>query len=445
MKEQQQIEWKESWREDALRTICGFANAGGGVLVIGRDDRGDVAGIDNGSRLLDELPNKIRDLLGIIVDVNLCYEAGREYIEIMVPAYPNPISYRGEYCYRSGSTTQTLKAAALDRFLLRRQGRHWDGVPAPGFSIKDLSTQALATFRKKATRSKRLSPELLSETDAVLLDKLRLFEKSWLKRAAVMLFHEDPERIVTGAYVKIGFFRTDSDLLYHDEIHGDLFTQVDRTLDLLLTKYLRAWISYEGVQRVETFPMPEAALREAVINAIVHKDYASGIPIQISVYDNKLMIWNAGQLPPDWTLEQLTAKHASVPYNPDIASVFFRAALLESWGRGIDLIRDACVAHGSPVPEFRWDNGLWMEFPFMEVVEVTDPVAGEVSQVKTSGKTSGKIVVHLLADPFVTIPKLANLLGITERSIERNLRKLQQDGVVRRVGPAKGGHWEIIR
>ena len=306
----QQIEWKESWRDDALRTICGFANADGGVLVIGRNDHGHVAGIDNGSRLLDELPNKIRDLLGILVDVNLCVEAGREYIEITVPAYPNPISYRGEYYYRSGSTTQTLKAAALDRFLLRRQGRHWDGVPAPGFALADLSTQALTNFRKKAARSNRLSPELLAETDAVLLDKLRLLEKSWLKRAAVLLFHDDPERLVTGAYVKIGFFRTDSDLLYHDEIHGDLFSQVDRTLDLLLTKYLRAGISYEGVQRVETYPMPEAALREAVINAIVHKDYASSIPIQISVYDNKLMIWNAGQLPPDWTLEQLSAKHA---------------------------------------------------------------------------------------------------------------------------------------
>jgi len=179
-----------------------------------------------------------------------------------------------------------------------------------GFALADLSAQALTNFRKKAARSNRLSPELLAETDAVLLDKLRLLEKSWLKRAAVLLFHDDPERLVTGAYVKIGFFRTDSDLLYHDEIHGDLFTQVDRTLDLLLTKYLRAGISYEGVQRVETYPMPEAALREAVINAIVHKDYASSIPIQISVYDNKLMIWNAGQLPPDWTLEQLSAKHA---------------------------------------------------------------------------------------------------------------------------------------
>lgn len=100
----------------------------------------------------------------------------------------------------------------------------------------------------------------------MLLDKLRLFDSGYLKRAALLLFHEDPERIVTGAYVKIGHFRTDSDLLYHDEIHGDLLGQVEKTIDLLLTKYLRAGISYEGVQRLEAFPVPEAALRETVIN-----------------------------------------------------------------------------------------------------------------------------------------------------------------------------------
>jgi len=378
MKEHQHIEWKESWRDEHLKWVSGFANAEGGVLVIGRNDKGKVVGLPDAKKLLVNLPNKVRDLLGIMVDVNLRTDAGRDYLEMAVPAYSNPISYRGEYYYRSGSTNQTLKGAALDRFLLRKQGRHWDGVPVPGFSVSDLSPSALTGFRKRAARSRRLSAELLAEPDDVLLNKLRLVDQGYLKRAALLLFLDDPERLVTGAYVKIGYFRTDSDLLYHDEIHGDLFSQVDRTLDLLLTKYLRAWISYAGLQRLETYPVPESALREAVINAVAHKDYASNIPIQISVYDDKLMMWNPGQLPPDWTLHELTAKHASVPYNPDIASVCFRAALLESWGRGIDLIRNACRTHGSPPPKFRWDNGLWVELPFV-AVEAAPPVTPPVT------------------------------------------------------------------
>ena len=260
------------------------------------------------------------------------------------------------------------------------------------------------------------------------------WKRSWqdtcLKRAAVLLFGRDPERLITGAYVKIGFFETDADLMYHDEIHGNLFLQVDRTLDLLFTKHLKADISYERVQRVETWPIPEKALREAVINAVAHKDYAAGWPIQISVYEDKLLLWNPGVLPGGWTLEQLSAKHASHPFNPDIASVFFKAAYLESWGRGFELIDQECKAHGCPPPQLRWDNGLWVEFAF-------DPE-------KTRGKTDQAILALVSEEPRISRDEMAETLGLTVKGVEWQLRKLQASGRLRRVGPAKGGSWELL-
>jgi len=446
MREHQIIEWKESWRDEFLKWICGFANAQGGILVIGKNDKGVPVGVHNIQKLLEDIPNKVRDILGIMVDVNLRAESGKEYLEIVVDPYPYSVSYKGEYFYRSGSTNQTLKGAALDRFLLSKQGLHWDGVPVPKFSPTKLSHQALSTFRKKASKSQRLSDELMAEPDAVLLDKLNLFNHGYLKRAAVLLFHEEPECIVTGAYVKIGFFRTDSDLLYHDEIHGNLFTQVEKTLDLALTKYLKAGISYERLQRLERFPVPEKALREAIINAVAHKDYASAIPIQISVYADKLMIWNPGQLPHGWTLEKLTAKHASSPFNPDIANAFFRAAYLESWGRGIDLIRNACKESGSPDPLFRWDNGLWVEFPFpAEPKRVTVGGTAQETSVKTSVKTSVQILQMLQATPDMTMMDLATQLGKSLRAVEMACAKLTKAGKLRFVGPRKGGHWEVLK
>ncbi|MEO6319317.1 MAG: ATP-binding protein, partial [Polaromonas sp.] len=107
----------------------------------------------------------------------------------------------------------------------------------------------------------------------------------------------------------------------------------------LHAKYLKAWISYEGLQRIETFPVPESALREAVLNAVVHKDYAIGAPIQISVYPDKLMIWNPGQLPPDWTMEKLIGKHSSLPFNPDVANAFFAQARLSHGGAALSVSR----------------------------------------------------------------------------------------------------------
>ena len=117
-------------------------------------------------------------------------------------------------------------------------------------NLEDLDTTVLKRFRERAARSKRLGADALRDSDAGLVEKLRLIEGCYLKRAAALLFHPDPERFFTGAFIKIGYFASASDLRYHDEIHGDLFTQVDKTMDLLLTKYMKAGISYEGVQRV---------------------------------------------------------------------------------------------------------------------------------------------------------------------------------------------------
>ena len=141
----------------------------------------------------------MRDLLGIVVDVDLIVEEGHELIEVRVQPAPYPISYKGGYHYRSGSTKQELRGAALDQFLLRKLGRHWDGVPAPGFSLDAISPQAVKRFRQAAARSGRLSEALLSEPDATLIDKLRLMDGAYLKRAALLLFSEDPERLITGA------------------------------------------------------------------------------------------------------------------------------------------------------------------------------------------------------------------------------------------------------
>jgi ATP-dependent DNA helicase RecG len=419
MKESQQVEWKSTWRDDYLKWVCGFANAEGGTLVIGRDDRGVAIGVNDAGRLMEEIPNKVRDILGIMVDVNLRQEKGKDLVEIRVEAYPNPISYKGEYYYRSGSTNQMLKNAALDRFLLRKHGRTWDGVPLPGVKLSDLDADALKGFRTLARKSQRLPEAVLSEPDRNLLEKLHLTEGSYLTRAAALLFHPEPQRFFSSAYVKIGYFESNVDLRYQDEVRGNLITQVNQTLEVLQAKYLRAWISYEGLQRIETWPVPMAALREAVLNAVVHKDYASSATIQISVYPDKLMIWNPGELPPHWTVKKLLGKHASVPFNPDVAGVFFRAGLIESWGRGIERILEACREAGTPEPEMRYEpSGLWVEFRFGDTVAVTPHVTPHVTSV-TPHVTPHEAPVTPHVTPHVT-PQVERLLMVLQGAMDRD-------------------------
>jgi len=399
MKEAQHTEWKESWREDYLRWVCGFANAEGGSLHIGRNDRGVVVGVADAKKLLVDLPNQVRDILGILVDVNLRREAGLEFIEIRVDPYPHPISYRGHYYRRSGSTLQELKGPALDRFLLRRQGRTWDGVPVPGVKVADLSEAAIRRFRDLARTSGRLDPADLRAAKAALIQKLQLTDGRYLKRAAVLLFHDDPEKFVTGAFVKIGYFRSESDLAYHDTLHGDLFAQAARTIDLVRTKYLKAAITYQGIQRIERYPVPDAALREAVLNALVHRDYAVGASVQIRVYEDRLTLWNPCVLPDGWTVKNLLGSHPSTPFNPAIANVFFRAGEIETWGRGIQRIIAACKEAGTPRPRLRLEpNGLWLEFPFAAEYLKSVPTPQVTPQVTPQDKVLADEALQGVAD-----------------------------------------------
>ncbi|MCD6366545.1 MAG: putative DNA binding domain-containing protein [Bacteroidales bacterium] len=363
MKESQNIEYKEIWKDEYLKWICGFANAQGGIICIGKNDSGEITGLNDAKKLLEDIPNKVKDILGILVDVNLHQSAKGNYIEIIVDAYPYPVNYKGQYHYRSGSTKQQLKGAALDKFLLQKKGKRWDGVPVPNVLISDLKQETLEFFRKKALKSKRIEEEVLTDSNELIIENLQLKEGKYLKRASVLLFHPEPEKYVTGAYVKIGFFETDSDLIYQDEIHGNLFEQIEKTMNLLFTKYIKALISYEGINRVETYEYPKDAIREALLNAISHKNYSSYIPIQISVYKDKIMIWNDGQLPDNWNTDDLTRKHSSKPFNPDIANAFFRSGYIELWGRGTIKIIEKCKEAGLPQPKYFYKaSDFWIEF-----------------------------------------------------------------------------------
>jgi len=223
MSEHQQQEYKQIWKDEFLKVICAFANSKGGRLVMGRADDGKAVGVSDARKLLEDIPNKVRDVLGVIVDVSLQTEEDKDLVVIGVGAYPNPVSYKGEYFYRTGSTNQALKGAALERFLLGKRGLHWDGLPIPGVSMDTLSSSAFSLFRRVAAKSGRMDESVLNDSNQAILENLQLTEGEHLRRAATLLFHDDPERFVPGAYIKIGFFRTEADLVYQDEVHGSLF------------------------------------------------------------------------------------------------------------------------------------------------------------------------------------------------------------------------------
>ena len=448
MAESQNIEYKESWRDEYLKWVCGFANAQGGKIYIGCNDDGNVVGINNSKKLLEDIPNKVRDAMGIIVGVNLLTEDGKEYVEIDVPSYPVGISCKGVYHYRSGSTKQVLTGPALEAFLLRKHGATWDNSPMPAFTIDDVDDNVVAAFKRLATKKGRIDSNLLDEPKEVLLDRLHLVNGDYLTNAAMLLFSKDPEKYQLGAFLKIGYFENDADLLYQDEIHGSLLEQVDKAIELIYLKYMRAKISYEGIQRIERYFVPEAALREALLNAVCHKQYQSGVPIQISVYEDRLYVANVGSLPEDWTLEKLMSKHTSKPYNPNIAYVFYLAGFIESWGRGVEKICNALRAENLPMPEYTVSPGdIMIKFtgPEDRIIKVTDKVTNGVTGEVTDNVTDRErqLLQLLIEDPGYTMPQLAEKMTVSRKTVAGYLKSLKEKSVIERVGTTRSGHWEI--
>ena len=385
MPENQNIEYKESWRDEYLKWICGFANAQGGIIFIGKNDKGKVVGLKDSKKLMTEIPNKIQATMGIVADVNLIEEKGLKYISIRVTPSSFPVSYHGEYHYRSGSTKQQLVGNALSQFIIEKTGVHWEDGIANNVSLDDLDHESISIFKKAVLRKGRMSEADLNVPDVELLDKLGLLENGRLKKSGALLFSKNPEKVQVGSFVKVGKFGEGPDLLYHDTIEGSLISIADKVIDLIFFKYLKAAISYEHDMRVEQYPFA----REAVYNAIAHNCYMSGVPIQIRIDDNSMTISNTCVFPTGWTVETLFKPHKSIPYNPSIAKAFYLAGYIENWGRGIQKICDECKKINASLPEYEiLGNDLTVRFKALEEARVTD-------EGQTSGQVGGQVSDHV--------------------------------------------------
>jgi len=180
MSENQNIEYKQSWHDDYLKWVCGFANASGGVLFIGKKDNGELLHVENYKQLMEAIPNKIRDLMGVLCEVVLHELEGIFFIEIKVPVYSVPVSLRGRYYMRSGATNRELTGVELNEFLLKKAGKTWDDVVEENATIEDIDDASILKFISDSKEKGRM-PDTTGLTTFQILDKLHLTIGSKLK------------------------------------------------------------------------------------------------------------------------------------------------------------------------------------------------------------------------------------------------------------------------
>ena len=444
--ENQNIEYKESWRDEYVKWLCGFANGQGGKLYIGINDKGEVCGVENAHKLSEDIPNKVVSYLGIVADVNVLGRDGKDYIEIAVSSSDVPISFKGKYYVRSGSTLQELNGAALQNFVLRKMGRSWDEVTNDRVTLNDIDRTAIDYFIRKGIAANRVPNDLREASTEEVLTSLGLMdENGGLMNAAVLLFGKNPQRYYPSAEFKIGRFGVDdADLMFQDVIEGNILQMADRVMDVLQAKYLISPVRFEGMQRYEKLEMPKEALREILYNAIAHKDY-TGAHIQMHVYDDSVEIWNEGELPEGYTQETLFARHSSKPRNLKIANAFFKAGFIDTWGRGFQKIRDGFESEGLPMPKIEnFCGGVRVIIERTNFIKLSaggqteGQYATDIASVKLTERQ--RAILELInRNPRITVKEIAKEVKMSVRTINTELAYLRDMGALERTGSDKKG------
>lgn len=467
---------RATWRDDCLEVVCGIANAGGGRLILDADvdSRGTVRRRTN--RTMKAIPPDINQALGITCAVELVLDGGRFCLEVVIPPADEPLSYHGVfYLFKDGENC-ILDDEALDRLLQpeAEPDTKWETRPVVQASMDDLNLDLVTRFTGAARDT-----DIITDRDetAAMEEALRhaglMTGVGTPTNAGILLLHDRPQRYVPGATVRIGFFGTKGITpIFEDEICGSLIEQLHGTVEVLYDKYLPHLDGEGGVSSTlgagnEAIP-PRDAVHEAILNALAHKDYDSGAPIQVSVFADRLCIDNVGRPPHSWDVGVLLGRHTSRPNNPNLAAALRSLGVADGWGNGIAAIRMHCMEAGTPEPVFQLRGDETMVcFPMDDdsllaaSIAPIDPFASmpaprsEIPAIQAAARAVARqrnvglsmnderVLALIDIDGHLTAPRIARNLNISESTVRRSFRRLRELGLIDRVGSDKSGFWQV--
>ena len=428
-------EFKSSWRDEYLRVISAFANSDGGILTIGITDDGHVIGVKGSKKLMEDLPNKMKSKLGIIPLVTLKEIDDKEIIEIIVEPSVHPVSYKGTFYIRTGSTVHEISGTELTRFLLSKLGKTWDALPSE-VDMAEIDDQTYERFIEMARN--RLPEISVRDGTEKVLKNLDMVVNEKLTNAAVLLFTRKPQRHIMNAGARVGRFKTDIDILDTVEAFGNLFQQMETLLNGI-KKHLNVRFEIGEVERQDIWDYPLEAIREGVINALIHRDYLSTADIQIKVYDDRIKIWNPGKLPQELTVDDLKKDHGSLPRNRLLAYAFYYAGLIEKWGSGTKRIVDLCVQQGLPEPEFKEESGGLSIYFYMDIYSKELLIKAGLSERQI------KAILYTKDRGKITNTEYQNLFGVSKKTSSRDFDELVRLGLFEKRGTTGKGTYYVLK
>ena len=448
--ESERVEFKRSTgqRTEGMKTVCAMLNGVGGYLFFGVTDNGALVGQQVSAGTLEDITRELRRIdPPCFPDMEtIQLENGASIVLLLVNGGGGPYTYDGRSYFRHGPTTSIMPREQYERLLLEQMhaNRRWENAPAEKVTLEDIDIDELLRTVAESIRRQRLSdPGTRDPYD--LMRGLGLYHDGRLLNAAVVLFGKN-ERMLPDfpqCTLRMARFRG------HDKREFmDNRQETGNAFDLLLRaqRFMRDHLPVAGrivpnlFERIDDPLYPPAALREALANAFCHRDYSIiGGAVSIAIFDDRLEISSAGQLPFGLTPDDLVRPHRSRPWNPLIAQTFYRRGIIESWGRGTIAMGELTREAGLVAPEF-----------FSEAGEV-------VVRFQSTAYISPHHVGHHLSPLQQELLSVLDVVGpsslstireklreeTADRTIQENLATLRTHGLTDSVGRGRGARWVL--
>jgi len=429
-------EFKESFSDSLIETLVAFSNTKGGKVFLGVTDKGLINGTSIGKETIanwiNEIKNKTQPF--IIPDFEIVEVSNKKIILINISEYANkPVSFKGRYYKRINNSNHIMSIDEVVNLHLQAMNSSWDYFEDKKHSLNDISLEKVASFLIKLNQNRH---NKIIDSPLFVLNKFELLKNDTITRACFLLFTKEENVLTT---IELARFQEETLIKDAKTIKLDLFSELEEVLSFILKHINKEYIITGKIKREEKWAYPLEAIREIIINMIVHRDYSKAQDSIIKIFDNRIEFYNPGVLPEGLTVKQLmSGEYVSSPRNKQIAEVFKEAGIIEKYGSGIKRIIDAFKKHNLEAPKFEETSGGFK----VTIYNSSDSLKKERWSERWS-ETLKLVLETILFNPDISRKELSKKLKINPSVVQKNIDKLKKLKIISRVGGAKGGYWKI--
>ncbi len=438
--ESQTLEFKKSFAEtdEILETFCAFANTNDGTTLVGISDEGNPIGVTIGKDTLEKISQRIREGFDPVVFpyIDVGEIDGKKIVIIEVAeAQEKPVLFRHVAYKRVGKTSPKISAGEV-RKISKNSGEkvYWDEGICRDATLKDIDEEKVRWFLRKAKYERNFDVDPKTPVKEAL-ERLKLLKREKLTNAAILLFGKNPQKFFLKAKIRCARFKGVDGLDYIDMkvLEGTIPEMRENTIKFIM-QHTKHGVFFDENRRYDKWEYPFRALEELLINALAHREYESTSDIRVSVYDDRIEIWNPGELPESLTPDDLKKKHKSIPRNRLIAGTLFLIKYIEQWGKGTNRVIKELSEHKLSEPAFQNLSGGFEVIVYGPGRAFEEEIEKEKFHILDINKRQKNAIRYIKQNGNITTREYMGINNVSDKTAYIELNDLFVKKIFDRVG-----------